>query len=264
MRSRHLIAAAALGLLLPSGAVLAQDNTSANQDRQQHLSTPSKPVRVTGTVVKYTAGQSIVLRGNEGQEVTYPLAADVSAPADVAVGSNVILYGDNSGNKVARITMNDSATAAKPPDSTSAGSPTSSSTTTSQGSAYQSSSAMPSSQSADASASQSTTTTTQSTTTQSASSAPQSGSSSSPSTSTTTTTTTEVTSVTGTVKSYDAGRSITITRPDGTSVSYTITAQSAVPSKLENGKTVVIRTRNQNGQQTVERITYSTSTSPKS
>lgn len=254
MRSRHLISAAALGLLVASGAVLAQDNTSANQDRQQHLSTPAKPVAVSGTVVKYTAGQSIVLRGNEGQEVTYPLASDASAPADVAVGSSVVLYGDASGSKVGRIVMSDSSTASKPPDSTSQGSPTSSSTT-SQGSSYSGQSA-PSATTSGTSSTTSGMSSTSTTSTAATSAAPAQ-------TTTTTTTTTEVTTVTGTVKSYDAGRSITITRPDGTTVSYTITQQSAVPSKLENGKTVVIRTRNQNGQQTVERITYSSS-SPKS
>jgi hypothetical protein len=161
MRSRFLIAAAALGLFVPAGAVLAQDNTSSNQDRQQHTSTttPSKSM---------------------------------------------------------------------PP----AASSTTSSTTSSE------------------TAASSTTASTGPTT-------------SSPTTATEPTST-EVTTVTGTVKSYDAGRSITITRPDGTTVSYTITQESAVPSKLENGKTVVIRTKNQNGQQTVERITYSSSRTPKS
>jgi len=70
----------------------------------------------------------------------------------------------------------------------------------------------------------------------------------------------DVATVTGTVQAYEAGRSITITRPDGTQVTYTITAQSAVPQKLTTGKTVTVRTRTVSGQPTVERVTYTTTT----
>ena len=71
----------------------------------------------------------------------------------------------------------------------------------------------------------------------------------------------EFVTVTGTVQSYDAGRSITIVKPDGSQVTYTVNAQSMVPEKLATGKTVTVRTTKvTTGQPVVQRVTYSTTT----
>jgi len=70
----------------------------------------------------------------------------------------------------------------------------------------------------------------------------------------------DVVSINGTVSSYEAGHSITIQKPDGTTVTYTINQQSMVPTKLETGKTVTVRTTKVSGSPVVQRVTYTTKT----
>lgn len=54
------------------------------------------------------------------------------------------------------------------------------------------------------------------------------------------TTTTTKTTITGTVKAFDAGKSITLTRPDGTEVTYVVNDTSQLPAGLAIGKRVII------------------------
>jgi len=233
MNSKKLFAAGALGAILAAGGAFAQDTTTTTT-MQRQTTVAGKPVTVSGTVVKVAPGQSIVLRGKDGQEVTYPLGTDVVVPADAVAGSTVILYGDATGQKVSRVTISNVTSGDMNPG-----------VTASQGSTYGSQGAPVSSYDASSSQqvqAQTSTTTTQSTTTQEAS--PDA----------------DVTTVTGTVQAYESGRSITITKPDGTQVTYVVNAQSAVPQKLVTGKTVTVRTTKVSGQPTVQRVTYTTTT----
>jgi hypothetical protein len=67
------------------------------------------------------------------------------------------------------------------------------------------------------------------------------------------------TSTFGTVSAYEPGRTITILRPNATTVTYTIDASSAIPSGLSTGRRVVIRTITRPGveQSVVRKVSYS-------
>jgi hypothetical protein len=54
------------------------------------------------------------------------------------------------------------------------------------------------------------------------------------------TTRTTTTTITGTVAAYEAGKTLTVTRSDGTKVTYLINEKSTVPTDLVIGKTVTI------------------------
>lgn len=69
----------------------------------------------------------------------------------------------------------------------------------------------------------------------------------------------EITSVSGTVSAYEPGRLITILRPNATTDTYTIDADSEVPSGLAKGRRVVVRTITRPGVERplVRKVTYS-------
>jgi hypothetical protein len=71
--------------------------------------------------------------------------------------------------------------------------------------------------------------------------------------------------VTGTVRTYEAGKSVTIVRPDGSTVTYTINPESQLPSDIAVGKKVTVTTTtvSSSSQPVVQRITYSTKTTTK-
>lgn len=73
----------------------------------------------------------------------------------------------------------------------------------------------------------------------------------------------KVVTVTGTVQSFEAGHSITITNDKGEQVTYTINESSEVPKTIEVGKTVTIRTTNTSGAPVVKTITTTTTTTTK-
>jgi hypothetical protein len=76
------------------------------------------------------------------------------------------------------------------------------------------------------------------------------------------TTRTTTTSVSGKVEAYDAGKTLTITRSDGSKVTYLINAKSQVPADLVIGKTISILplTTTSPGEPVVQTITYVTTT----
>lgn len=71
-------------------------------------------------------------------------------------------------------------------------------------------------------------------------------------------TTTTTTQVSGRVESYTAGKTLTITRADGTQATYVINDKSMVPSDMVVGKTITVMpvTTNANGELVVQRIVY--------
>jgi hypothetical protein len=78
-------------------------------------------------------------------------------------------------------------------------------------------------------------------------------------------TTSTSTTINGVVQSYEAGKSITLMRPDNTTVTYVINDRSQLPADLAVGKTVVIRTVPLTGSNdlAVEQVTYTTKTKSK-
>jgi hypothetical protein len=74
------------------------------------------------------------------------------------------------------------------------------------------------------------------------------------------TTRTVTTTIDGTVRTYEPGRSLTITRPDGTEVTYMINERSVLPTDLAVGRTVVIHpmTTVASKEPVIETVTYTT------
>lgn len=73
-----------------------------------------KAVTVTGDVVRYEAGRSIVVRAGDGPEVTYALAPGLTAAPTVAAGRRVSIVTETSGTGpvlVTRITETETAAA---------------------------------------------------------------------------------------------------------------------------------------------------------
>jgi hypothetical protein len=76
------------------------------------------------------------------------------------------------------------------------------------------------------------------------------------------TTRTTTTSVSGQVEAYEAGKTLTITRPDGSKVTYVINEKSMLPADLVIGKTVSILplATTGSGEPVAQTITYTTTT----
>jgi hypothetical protein len=108
----------ALGAM--SGALMAQQATSS----QSTTTTTTTQTTVTGSVVQYSPGQSIVVRGSDGKATTYTLGPELQVPSDVQVGRSVTILtqpGANGGQAtVTRVEVK----AANPADSSSSSSQT--------------------------------------------------------------------------------------------------------------------------------------------
>jgi hypothetical protein len=158
---------------------------------------------VTGEVVRFEPGRTLVLRDADRKVVTYTLNPELVVPSDVAVGRNVTLFteaGTGGATLVKRVTMT---------------------SLTPEGEVKR---------------------TTTETRTQ-------------PSGAMTTTTTT---TIDGVVQTYVAGKSITLTRPDNTTVTYVINDRSQIPADLAVGKRVFIHTVPLTGSSdlAVEQVSY--------
>jgi len=71
------------------------------------------------------------------------------------------------------------------------------------------------------------------------------------------TTKTTTTQITGTIQAYVPGKTLTITRADGTQATYLITGDSRVPSDLAIGKQIaIIPTTTASGETVIRTITY--------
>ena len=205
-----------------SGALMAQQATSA-----QSTTTTTTTTSVSGAVVRYSPGQTIVLRGTDGKMTTYTLGPSVQVPADVQIGRSVTLStepGANGGQAtVTRVEVRE----ANPADSSNPNNMTMSPMSMS-----------PSSPSAS-----------------STSSSTQSGTSQSQTTQTTTT-------YSGKVTAYSPKQFITLDEPGKGSVTYVIDAQSTLPQDIAVGKTVTITTRTVEGSSkpVVRTVTTTTTT----
>ena len=85
----------ALGAM--SGALMAQEATSSQS------TTTTTTQTVSGSVVQFSPGQTIVLKSTDGRTTTYVLGPDLQVPADVQVGRSVTILtqpGANGGKAV--------------------------------------------------------------------------------------------------------------------------------------------------------------------
>jgi hypothetical protein len=146
----------------------------------------TKVITIDGEVVRYEAGNVIVIRGADNKETIYTLAPKAVVPAEVKIGRKVTLFTepgpDGSTQLVSRVTTT---------------------SVTPEGDVKK--------------------------TTEDTRNLP-SG----------VTTRTTTTTYTGTVAAYEAGKTLTITKADGTKVTYLINEKSTVPADLVIGKTVTI------------------------
>jgi len=180
---------------------------SMQRTTERTTTTPAgdKYTTVSGEVVKFEPGRTIVLRDLNRKEVTFTLSPGIVVPEDVRIGRKVTLFteaGDGGATLVKRVTTT---------------------SMTPEGDVKR---------------------TTDETRT-------------SPSGAMTTSTTT---TINGVVQAFEAGKSITLTRPDGSTITYVINDQSRIPADLAVGKTVVIRTVPLTGSSdlAVEKVSYTT------
>ncbi|MEO8430447.1 MAG: hypothetical protein ABI592_02980 [Acidobacteriota bacterium] len=238
-----------VGFAAVASALLAQETptTSATQSttttttRNADGSTTTSTV--TGEVVRYEPGKTIVVRDENGT-VTYTIESGIDVPADVQVGRKVTLYtqpGDNA-VRVRRITSVTGTDASGATSTTTEVRDAAGSTMNSQ---------------AQAQAQAQTTRQTQTTTTDTARPP---ADRQMKQTQTTTQTTTRATNVSGTVRAYEPGQSITVVGPDNKTTTYTITTDSQLPQDIAIGKRVTVQTTVVAGKPVVRSVTSKTTT----
>jgi hypothetical protein len=86
MKTNILIAGLCIGLS-PAASTLAS---------AAPVQTTTKYVTVEGNVIRYEPGRVIVVKGNDNREVVYTIGATADIPADVRVGQRVTLYTEPS------------------------------------------------------------------------------------------------------------------------------------------------------------------------
>lgn len=242
-----------IGAAVTAALLIAQETTTySKKTTTQNPDGSTTSVTVTGEVVHYEPGHTIVIRQPNSKVVTYTLGTDLTVPAEVQVGRRVTIYTEpGQAMHVTRITTVTTSSAG-------ASGETGSSKRTQSSS---SSSAYPSTQS--------TTTTRESTETRTQpSDMPASSNQQTQQTTQTqmtpsgetTTSTTKSTTVYGTVTAFDAGKSITIAGPNHKTTIYTITTESQLPEDVAVGKRVTIRTSTVSGKPVVQTVTYRTRT----
>jgi len=209
--------AVAMGAL--GAAVLAQDSGTSSQSASQSQTTTTTTTRtVTGSVVQYTPGKTIVVQDADGKTTTYTIASSVSVPSEVQVGKKVTIYSqpspDGSGSAV--VTRVETTTVSPQGSSGSANPPSSMSSSST------STSVRPSDQSGASQQSQTTTEQRSETTTTSS-------------------------GYSGKVTAYQPGQSITINEPGKGPVVYVIDKSSELPQDVAVGQTVTITTRTVQG-----------------
>ena len=170
-----------------AGLCICVAPVASGQALAQASQTETKYVTVDGEVIRYEAGQTIVIRGADNKDVTYTLSPSIAVPAEVKVGRRVTLYTepglDGKTQLVSRVTTT---------------------SVNAEGDVKR---------------------VTEDTRTL-------------PSGAVTRTTTT--TNTTGTVAAYEAGKTLTITRSDGSTATYVLNRKTKVPAGLVIGKSVSV------------------------
>ena len=246
MRFRILLVTA---VFAGAAALAAAQDRTTSETKQTTVQNPDgSSTTITGQVIRYEPGSTIVIRRSNNTEATYTLDSSLSVPSDVAVGREVTIVTSSQDGKVRiqKIT-----TMTTPGGSSSMGSTSSMS----------SSSAAPPSDDAKTSSSQQTQQTQQTTETRSTASVAPAQEPPAPQEQTTQqTTTSRVTTVTGTVQAYEPGQSITIVGPDRKVTTYTISEDVQAPQTIAVGKRVTFKTTTVSGKPAVQSFTTKTTT----
>jgi len=87
MKGKTRFLAAVFGAL--AATLLAQESASNQQTTQQ--TTTVKTTTVSGSVVQYSPGQTIVIRSADGKSTTYSIGPKVEVPEGVVVGKTVTI-----------------------------------------------------------------------------------------------------------------------------------------------------------------------------
>lgn len=238
-------AGASFALAQETPTTTSTTTTQATSTQRPDGSTTTQTT-ITGEVVQYQPGQTIVVRDGEGKVQTYTLDSALTVPSDVQIGRRITVYSspvDGSlrvqkislvestapdGSKQTRTEVKDEP--GVPAAATSGTSPSSRQTTTTRQMSSTSSAAP---QEAPAVATQETTRTTKTTT------------------------------VSGMVKAYEPGQSITVVGPGNKVTTYTITTDSQLPQDVAVGKTVTVQTTMVSGKPVVRSVTSKTTTTTK-
>ena len=212
----------AFAVLLAAAVTLA-----AQQATTTTSTTSTKTTTVSGDVVSYEPGRTIVIRDPNSRTVTYALDSSLVVPSEVQVGRKVTVYSSpvDGSIRVQKITSYQTTN----PDG-------SSSTTTQVKEEPGYTSGVGST------------------------SNPEPAAQSDQPAQTTTTTTTKTTRVMGTVSGYEPGQSITIAGPNSKTTTYTITTDSQLPTDVAVGKQVTIETSVVSGKPVARTVTYRTTT----
>lgn len=213
--------------------------TTQNPDGSTMTTTNSKTTTVTGEVVQYEPGKTIVLRDPNSRTTTYSIDSGLVVPSDVQVGRKVTLYTSpvDGSLRVQRITSVNSTN----PDGSS--------------SAKTEVRDEPGMQNQTSSMSQ-----TSMTQSQTAPARPMDPAAADPSMTTTTTKSTKITTVNGTVQAYQPGQSITVVGPGNKTTTYTIVDDSKLPQDVAVGKQVTLQTTIVSGKPVVRSVTSKTTT----
>jgi len=92
-----VVRVARITLLAPDAApAVSHVPPTTTYTRETGKVVEQKAITVTGDVVRYDAGKTIVVRSPDGHEVTYAIAPGTPAPAEVAVGRRVSIVTESS------------------------------------------------------------------------------------------------------------------------------------------------------------------------
>lgn len=207
--------------------LLAAAVTLTAQQATTTTSTTTKTTTVSGEVVQYEPGKTIVIRDPNSKTVTYTLDSGLTVPAEVQVGRKVTVYSSpvDGSIRVQKITTY---------QSTSADGSTQTTTEVKEEPGY--TQGVGSTSNPPPAQENPTNQTTQ------------------------TTTTTKTTRVMGTVRAYEPGQSITILGPGSKTTTYTITTDSQLPTDVTVGKQVTVETSVVGGKPVARAVTYRTTT----
>jgi hypothetical protein len=83
--------AAAATMVAQETKTTTQKETTTQQNPDGSVQTTTRTTTVSGSVVKYTPGQTIVLKSTDGKETTYAIGSSIEVPAEVQVGKRVTI-----------------------------------------------------------------------------------------------------------------------------------------------------------------------------
>jgi hypothetical protein len=227
---------ATVGIAAAASVLIAQETPTSRSTQEQETiqnvdgstTTTTKTTTVTGDVVRYEPGKSIVIRDPNSRTTTYTIDENVVVPTDVQVGRKVTIY-TVPGKGTVRVQRITTVTSTNPDGSSSQRTEVRDDPAAVSADQLRQppSSAYPA---------QSDVNTTQ------------------------TTKTTKIITVNGTVQAYEPGQTITVVGPDSKTTVYTISSDVVVPQDVVVGKQVTLQTTVVSGKPVVRSVTTRTTT----